>query len=92
MFNLELAKHLAELSKLNFTDEELKVITAEMAEIISLMDKITDFKSELKQDRVEAVSFDDLRKDEHTPSLENEKILFNASQKEKGCFTVPKVV
>ena len=92
MFDLELTKHLAKLSKLNFTDNELKAITAEMAEIISLMDKITDFKSDFEQDRLDAVSFDDLRKDEHTPSLENEKILLNASKKEKGCFTVPKVV
>ena len=36
MFNSDLTKHLAELSKLEFTDEELEQMTADMTNIIKL--------------------------------------------------------
>ena len=43
MFNSDLTKHLAELSKLEFTDEELEQMTADMTNIIAIMDKVCEF-------------------------------------------------
>ena len=42
MFNSDLTKHLAELSKLEFTDEELEQMTADMTNIIAIMDKVCE--------------------------------------------------
>ena len=43
MFNSDLTKHLAELSKLELTDEELEQMTADMTNIIAIMDKVCEF-------------------------------------------------
>lgn len=92
MFDLELTRHLAELSKLHFTDDELQTVTAEMREIVGLMDTIADFKAEARLDKGNAVPYDVLRKDAHAPSLPREDILANAKEKGETCFRVPKVV
>ena len=40
MFDLELTAHLAELSKLAFTEDELKAMAEQMSDIVALMDKV----------------------------------------------------
>ena len=92
MFDLELTRHLAELSKLHFTEEELQTVTAEMGEIVALMDTISEFQTEACLDKGNAVAFADLRKDVHAPSLPREEILANARERSETCFKVPKVV
>ena len=46
MFDVKQTAHLAELSKLSFTEEELNRITREMDEIVALMDTVADFSAE----------------------------------------------
>ncbi len=92
MFDYKLTKHLAELSKLNFTESELKDMTAQMSEIVALMDTISDFDSLSKLNEQGAVAFKDLRKDEVKPSLDREDILSNAKERSETFFKVPKVV
>ena len=81
MFNSDLTKHLAELSKLEFTDEELEQMTADMTNIIAIMDKVLD-----------AVDYKDLRADEHRNSYPTEEIVKNAKNVKNNSFVVPKVV
>ena len=92
MFDYELTKHLAELSKLNLTESELKDMTAQMSEIVALMDTISDFDSASKLNEQGAVAFEGLRKDEVKPSLDREDILSNAKERSETFFKVPKVV
>ena len=40
--DMEMVKHLARLSKLNFTDVELEKAAVEMTDIIEIMDSIND--------------------------------------------------
>ena len=42
MFNSDLTKHLAELSKISFTDDELETMTEDMTSIIAVMDKVCE--------------------------------------------------
>lgn len=92
MFDLELTRHLAELSKLHFTEDELQTVTAEMGEIVALMDTIADYNGASRLDKGNAVAYADLRKDEAAPSLPRNEILANAGERGETCFKVPKVV
>ena len=87
-----MVKYLAELGKLEFTDEALAKTADEMTDIIELMDTIKDFGLEydaLKDNH--NVFLNDLRKDEKLPSMSTVKVLQNAVNSD-NCFVVPKVV
>ena len=92
MFDTKLATHLAELSKIEFTEKELEKITNEMDEIISLMDTVTDFEGAENIAFNSAKNLNDIRQDTKKTSSPRKDILKNASKKSKTAFTVPKVV
>jgi len=92
MFDTNLTKHLAELSKINFTDNEIDVISNEMTEIVALMDTVTEFNIDETFASAAPVEFSNLRKDEIKDSFPRKEILKNAKKKSDTCFVVPKVV
>ena len=92
MFNLEQITHLAELSKIKFTDEELKSMAADMTEIVDLMDKIKEFEAGNIEEKAFACEYKLLRKDEVKKSLDKEDVFKNAKNVEKSGFAVPKIV
>jgi len=92
MFDTNLTKHLAELSKINFTNDEIAVISNEMSEIVSLMDTVTEYNIDETFASADPVEFSNLRKDEIKDSFPREEILKNAKGKSDTCFKVPKVV
>lgn len=92
MFDSELTRHLAVLSKLTFNDDELEKMTADMTDIIALMDKVCDFNPEVKPYALDAVDYRNLRKDTHNPSSDTENIISNAKNIKNNSFVVPKVV
>ncbi len=92
MFDVKLAAHLAELSKIKFTEAELAKITKEMDEIIVLMDTVSDFDSTETSETNSAVGLDQIRADIPKASLPRKDILKNAAEKDENAFTVPKVV
>ena len=92
MFDVEMTKHLAELSKLTFTEEELKKATAEMTDIIALMDRVKETDPTLETYALPAVEYKDLRDDISRESLDTDKIVKNAKAVKDNAFAVPKVV
>ncbi|MDO4742976.1 MAG: Asp-tRNA(Asn)/Glu-tRNA(Gln) amidotransferase subunit GatC [bacterium] len=92
MFDIELTRHLAQLSKFNFSEEQLKVMSDEMADIVALMDTVSEFESDEKLACDNAVGFEDLREDKVVESFERESILQNAKGRGETYFKVPKVV
>ncbi len=92
MFNSDLTKHLAELSKIEFTDDELERMTSDMTDIIAIMDKVCNFDSAVKPYALDAVDYNDLRSDSHEMSYPTEKIIENAKNVKNNSFVVPKVV
>lgn len=92
MFDTKLAAHLAELSKLAFTENELNQITKEMNDIIKLMDAVSDFEDNSVTTVNSAVSLGETRKDQPENSLPREDVLKNSAKSNEGCFAVPKVV
>lgn len=92
MVNEELTRHLAELSKIEFTDDELTVMTEDMKSIIALMDKVCEFDTSKKPYALDAVKYEDLRADEYKDSYPTDKITGNAKNVKNDSFVVPKVV
>lgn len=90
--DIEMVKYLAELGKLEFTDEELEKASEDMTSIIELMDTVKEI--DVTYDPIldnKNVYLNDLRADETAESLETAKILQNAKN-QQNCFVVPKVV
>ena len=92
MFDIKLSAHLAELSKLSFTETELYEVTKEMNEIVSLMDAVSDFTATEALNTAAAVGLDQIRADVKCGSTPRSEILKNAAKSEKNAFAVPKVV
>ena len=92
MTDIELTRHLAELSKITFTENELEKMTSDMKNIIEVMDKVRKFHADIEPHTLDAVRYDDLREDIVSPSFPTEKITENAAEIADNCFTVPKVV
>lgn len=92
MVDEELTRKLAELSKINFTDEELKLMAKDMVDIIGLMDKVKEFEDKKEKLRDDVCRYEELRKDEVKESFETGKILENAKKVKEDSFVVPKVV
>ena len=63
MFDSDLTRHLAQLSKITFTDGELQKMTNDMTEIIALMDKVREFNENVDPYTLDAVDYNNLRND-----------------------------
>ncbi len=92
MFDTNLAAHLAELSKLKFTQKELEKITAEMETIVNLMDIVSSFDDSETLGNNEPIELKNTRPDKVDNSMPREEILKNSAEKSDTCFTVPKIV
>lgn len=92
MFNSELTRHLAELSKIEFSEDELQKMTDDMTSIIELMDKVCEFDTSVTPYALDASKYNDLREDEHRNSYPTEDIIANARNTKNNSFVVPKVV
>lgn len=90
--DLEMVKYLAQLGKLEFSEEELAVKAEEMTDIINLMDTVKeiDITYDAYKDN-HNVYINDLREDVIKDSMATEKVLQNAVNS-NNCFVVPKVV
>jgi len=86
-------RHVALLSRLEFTGEQLPRFTRELNAILGYVDQL----KELDTTGVEPTSHalrqtNVLREDAVRPSLRNEEALANAPESEAGYFKVPKII
>ena len=88
----KLIAHLAELSMLALTEEELAKMSADMADIIEIMDAVKEADSWISSFNLNETDFDNLREDMAERSFPTERILLNAKGRRDNTFTVPKVV
>ena len=88
----KLIAHLAELSMLTLTGEELTEMASDMADIIEIMDTVKEADKRISSFRLDETDFDNLRKDMAEMSFPTEQILINAKGRRGNTFTVPKVV
>ena len=86
-------EHVANLARLNLTEEEKSMLTLDMEQIISYMDKLKELDtSEVKPTAHVMPISNVFREDKSEPSYLREKILASAPLTKDGCFKVPKIV
>lgn len=86
-------KHIANLSKLNLTEEELEKYTTELSDIVNFANELSNIDVEGIKPTAHILDIKNVfRKDEMKPSYDREEILKNAPSKDAGCVSVPKVV
>ncbi len=85
----ELIRHIANSSKLNLTQQEIKKFAPQLKEVLDYFEKIKEFDSEGIEPSFHPIKVSDvLREDEEEPSLTQEDALRNAEQKD-GYFKGP---
>lgn len=90
----EALDHIAELSKLSFTDEESEAMAEQMGDIITLMDTIRDIdiRYDDTKDKNE-IAYGMLREDKAGESFPTEKLLQNTEAGGDGdCYVLPKMM
>lgn len=91
MITKEEVLKLANLARLDFSDEELERIISDMDDIIAFADTINNSvegdADKIRNVSLNAIPAEDFREDVVKPSLPNEKILSNVTAS-KGCFCV----
>lgn len=85
--------HVANLARLNLTEDEIEHFTKDMEAIIAFADQINelDINDVKPTDHVIPIN-NVFRKDEVVEPMDRELLLSNAPSQENGCFSVPKIV
>lgn len=92
MFDKKMTEHLAKLSMIAFTDDELDIMTEQMRSITALMDKIRDIDGLGEEYTLDPLGYSDLREDAECASLDTGELLKNAKVTKNDSFTVPKII
>lgn len=93
MLDKNVLNHVANLSKLEFNEEEMEGISKKLGDILNYVDQLQSVNTDnidITYNPINLVNA--LREDEVKTSLDREKTLQNAPDKEMGCFKVPKVL
>lgn len=85
-------KKLKELSKLNFSNEELEKFVEDFEEIGTFFQQLDEADDNVKISKGFVKEFEQLREDVVLPSQKRELTLKNAPRKDSISFIVPKVV
>lgn len=89
----KLINHIATLSRLEFTQETKQNFIGQLNQILQYVEKLKGIDISKIQPLVHTQEQHNIfRADKNKPSLEREKALTNAPDKEKGFFKVPRVI
>lgn len=85
--------YVADLARLEFSDEELEKYVEQLGAILEYEDKLNELDTAGVVPTAHVLPVKNvLREDVVTPSLAREKALMNAPSQDQGCFSVPKVL
>ena len=91
--DLEMARHIALLSRIEMSDEALAVFGEQLAHILQYVDKLQELDTDDVEPMAHAVELHNvLASDEPRPSLTPDEALANAPQRDGDFFKVPKVL
>lgn len=90
MISKEEIKHIADLSMLNLSEEEIEKYTKNMEEIVSFANKINALDTQNVTESAFALdSYNVFRKDEVKNSLDRELLLSNAPSSNGEAYSLP---
>jgi aspartyl-tRNA(Asn)/glutamyl-tRNA(Gln) amidotransferase subunit C len=81
-------KHIAELSRIKLTKEELDKFTPQMETILESVDVLKEVDTKNVQPMKERITFDNLREDVAEKGLEQKDVIKNAPHSENGYVKV----
>ena len=85
--------HLAELARIDLTDQEKKAFTKQLVSILDFFSQIKELDTECVKPAYHALDAGNVfRADEVTPSLPQDVALANAPKKERGYFKAPRII
>ncbi|GAB4259991.1 MAG: Asp-tRNA(Asn)/Glu-tRNA(Gln) amidotransferase subunit GatC [Deferrisomatales bacterium] len=86
-------RHVAELARLRFSDEEIERFTSQLSAILEYVAQLEALDLEAVEPMAHAHDVvNAFREDAVQPSLGQEAVLANAPEAEGGCFKVAKVI
>lgn len=89
----ELVKHVAEVARLNLTEEEITKFTPQLKEIIDVFSEINEVNTDNTKPSFQPVELKNaLREDTPKECLTQEQALRNAKHKKDGYFKGPKAI
>ena len=88
----ELVKHLADLSRLNFSDEEIENFKNEFSRTLANIDELQSVDTTNVQNFDKIVDARNLREDEIKQGLDTKSVILNAPKSKGTSIVVPKVV
>lgn len=92
MITIEECKHIEELSKLEFNEQEREKFLKDLSSIVEFASTISSENSNLNDRNFNLIKLEELREDEAKDSLSQNEVVSNAPVKKKGCFAVPKIM
>ncbi len=91
--DIEQARHMARLARLELTSEELGRFREQLDSILQYMDKLRELDTTGVKPTSHVIPMATVvRADVTLPPLERESSLANAPEEEEGCFKVPRIV
>jgi len=91
--DLQLVRHIGKLSRIELSDEEVRVFSRQLGSILEYFDKLQELDTAGVEPMAHAVEIDNvLAEDEPVRSLAPEQALANAPQRDGDFFKVPKVI
>ncbi|GKT08261.1 Asp-tRNA(Asn)/Glu-tRNA(Gln) amidotransferase subunit GatC [Desulforhabdus sp. TSK] len=86
-------RHVAQLARLELSEEEEKQMTAKMNQVLTYMEKLNSLDTSRVPHMTHAIQLQNVfRPDEVLPSMDREQILANAPECDGVSFLVPKVI
>ena len=86
-------RHVALLSRLYFTDEEIRQFTKDLNSILNFVEKLRELDTEAIEPTSHSLKLSNvIREDIITSPLPVDEALANAPEAETGCFRVPKII
>jgi aspartyl-tRNA(Asn)/glutamyl-tRNA(Gln) amidotransferase subunit C len=86
-------RHVAQLARLELSQEEEKQMTEKMNQVLTYMEKLNSLDTSQVPHMTHAIQLQNVfRQDEVLPSMDREQILANAPECDGVSFLVPKVI
>lgn len=89
----DMVRHVALLSRLKFSPQEINAFTLHLNRILEHVDKLNELDTTNVAPTSHSLKMSNVfRPDEIESPLSAEEALSNAPEKEAGCFKVPKII
>jgi aspartyl-tRNA(Asn)/glutamyl-tRNA(Gln) amidotransferase subunit C len=90
---IEEVEHVAELARLEFSEEEKRKLSEQLAEILNYIDQLNELDTEKVEPTSHVIPVKNVvRPDVEGPLLTLDEALANAPSRVDGLFEVPKIV